>query len=86
MADIVGIFSYKPVISIIVPVFNPPEQFLRQAIESVLNQVYHYWELCIADDASTKPYVRNVVEEYISKDSRIKVVFREENGTYFSCF
>jgi len=80
MAETVDIFKYKPVISIIIPVFNPPEQFLREAIESVLKQVYPYWELCITDDASTKPYVKSVLEEYISKDPRIKIVFRDENG------
>ncbi len=80
MAETVEILPYKPLISVIVPVFNTPEQFLRQAIESVLNQVYPYWELCIADDASTKSCVKSVLEEYISKDSRIKVVFRNNNG------
>lgn len=80
MAEEVEIFDYKPLISVVMPVFNPPEKFLREAIESVLNQVYPYWELCIADDASTQPYVKSVVEDYISKDPRIKVVFRDENG------
>ncbi|MBE9191777.1 glycosyltransferase family 2 protein [Gloeocapsopsis crepidinum LEGE 06123] len=80
MAETVEIFPYRPAISIIMPVYNPPEQFLQAAIASVLEQVYPYWELCIADDASTKPYVKSVLEEYASKDARIKVVFRAENG------
>ncbi len=80
MAETVEIFFYKPVISVIMPVFNTPSHILRQAIESVLNQVYPYWELCIADDASTKSYIRTVLEEYVAKDSRIKVAFRNENG------
>ncbi|NER26505.1 MAG: glycosyltransferase, partial [Symploca sp. SIO1C4] len=80
LTQTVETFSYKPVISLIVPVFNTPEYFLRQAIDSVLNQVYSYWELCIADDASTEPYIRSILEEYVSKDPRIKVVFRTENG------
>ncbi len=80
MAETVEIFSYKPVVSVVMPVYNTPEHFLREVIESVLNQIYPYWELCIADDASTKPYIKTILEEYISKDSRIKVVFRTENG------
>ncbi|NET57418.1 MAG: glycosyltransferase, partial [Symploca sp. SIO2E6] len=80
MAQTVAIFSYQPVISVIMPVFNPPEAFLREAIESVLAQVYPYWELCIADDASTNSYVRPLLEEYIRQEQRIKVVWREENG------
>ena len=80
MAETVEVFTNKPVISVIMPVFNTPERFLREAIESVLTQVYPYWELCIADDASTQPHVRAVLEEYRAKDSRIKVAFRERNG------
>ena len=70
--------SYKPLISIIVPIYNPDSEFLRQAIASVEAQVYPNWELCLADDLS-KPYVREILKEY-KQDSRIKVVFRETNG------
>ncbi|NEP11646.1 MAG: glycosyltransferase [Symploca sp. SIO2C1] len=80
MVETVDIFSYQPVISVIMPVFNPPESFLRAAIESVLEQVYPYWELCIADDGSTNSYVRPILEAYIEQDERIKVLWREENG------
>ncbi|ACK69700.1 glycosyl transferase family 2 [Gloeothece citriformis PCC 7424] len=72
--------KYKPLISVIMPVYNPPENYLREAIESVLNQVYSNWELCIADDASTEPHVKLVLNEYLKQDSRIKVIFRENNG------
>ncbi|AVH64259.1 glycosyltransferase [Nostoc sp. 'Peltigera membranacea cyanobiont' N6] len=72
--------DFKPVFSIIFPVFNTPEPYLKPAIESVLNQIYPYWELCIADDASTEPNIRKILEEYSQTDSRIKVIFRNENG------
>lgn len=85
MADTVDVFQYKPLISIIVPVFNTPEQFLREAIDSVLAQVYPHWELCIADDASTQPHVRQVLRDYAAKDDRIKVIFRQENGHISLC-
>ncbi|MGB3404540.1 MAG: glycosyltransferase family 2 protein [Microcoleaceae cyanobacterium] len=62
------------------PVYNTPESFLREAIESVLNQVYPYWELCIADDASTASYIKPILQEYQAKDHRIKVNFRSTNG------
>ncbi|NER94633.1 MAG: glycosyltransferase [Symploca sp. SIO1B1] len=80
MAQTVAVFSYQPVISVIMPVFNPPAAFLREAIESVLAQVYPYWELCIADDGSTNSDVGLILEEYRQKDQRIKVLWREENG------
>lgn len=76
----VPIFSHKPVISILMPVYNPPEGYLRMAIESVFDSVYPYWELCIADDASTAKHVKPLLKEYAEKDTRVKVVFREQNG------
>ncbi len=75
-----GQFERQPLISVLMPVYNPPELFLRAALDSVLAQAYSHWELCIADDCSTEPYVRRVLEEYQARDSRIKVVFREKNG------
>ncbi|MBD2197616.1 MULTISPECIES: glycosyltransferase [Calothrix] len=72
--------KYKPIFSIIFPVYNTPSTYLRDAIESVLDQIYPYWELCIADDASTEAHVRKILGEYAQKDSRIKVVFRDKNG------
>jgi O-antigen biosynthesis protein len=72
--------DYQPLISIIMPVYNPEADFLDQAIASVIQQVYSNWELCIADDASTKPQVKEILETYAGQDDRIKVVFRPENG------
>lgn len=73
-------FSLKPKISIVMPVFDAPEKLLREAIESVLDQTYDNWELCIADDCSLKPHVKAVLTEYMRRDRRVKVVFRKENG------
>lgn len=70
----------KPFISVIMPVYNPNPQFLEQAILSVINQIYPYWELCIADDASTDPRIPELLQDYAQKDSRIKVIIREKNG------
>ncbi|MGD9561783.1 MAG: glycosyltransferase [Pyrinomonadaceae bacterium] len=70
----------RPLISVVVPVYNIDEKWLRLCIESVRNQIYTKWELCIADDASTASHVRTVLDEYAAKDDRISVVFRGENG------
>ena len=72
--------SCRPLISILLPVYNTDEVWLRRCLNSVLAQIYPHWELCIADDASTKPHVRSVLEEYRANDGRIRVVFREVNG------
>jgi GT2 family glycosyltransferase/glycosyltransferase involved in cell wall biosynthesis len=71
--------KYRPKISIITPVWNTDERWLRLAIESALGQIYDNWELCIADGNSLKPHVKTVLEEYEKKDPRIKVRFLSEN-------
>ncbi|WP_258959257.1 glycosyltransferase [Paenibacillus tyrfis] len=71
---------YKPLISILIPIYNVDEEWLVKCIDSVRNQLYDNWELCIADDASTKSHVRKVLESYVNIDERIKVIFRHENG------
>lgn len=73
-------FELKPLISVVMPVYNVDERWLRLAIESVQKQLYPHWELCIADDCSPAPHVCRVLNEYATQDSRIKVVFRGENG------
>lgn len=67
-------FCYRPVISIIMPVRNTKADYLRKAVQSVCNQVYPLWELCIADDASTVPHVISILEECKGSDCRIKVL------------
>ena len=77
--------SDQPLISVIFPVYNAPEEFLRQAIDSVRAQLYTKWELCIADDCSTLPHVAKVLEEYAARDERIRVQRRETNGHISAC-
>lgn len=72
-------FKYRPKVSIIVPVYNTNEKWLRLCIESVLRQVYDNWELCIVDGGSTERHIRRVLEEYAKQDARITVKFLTEN-------
>ena len=74
--EVVPFLQIRPVFSVIMPVYETPERYLREAIESVIAQGYANWELCIADDASPAPHVRAVLEEYARADERIKLVFR----------
>ena len=68
-----------PVISILMPVYNPQSVFLDEAISSVRNQLYPHWELCIADDCS-RPEIRALIKKYAIRDKKIRYVFRAENG------
>ncbi len=76
----IAVMRSKPPISIIMPVYNTPDTLLREAIDSVCNQLYDNWQLCIADDCSTTPNVRRCLEDYAARDTRIKVINRTDNG------
>lgn len=73
-------FGMTPKISLVVPVYNVEEKWLRACIDSLKNQYYDNWELCLADDASPKAEIRPLIERYVHEDARIKAVFREQNG------
>jgi O-antigen biosynthesis protein len=73
-------FTYRPLISVITPVFNPPIRWLQQTIESVLAQAYDNWELILVDDASTDADVPCFLEKIAARDSRIRVFRRAQNG------
>ena len=66
-------------ISVLVPAYRTPEAFLRQMIESVLNQTYPYLELCIADGSGKNISVEKVVKEYQANDQRVRYQRLEKN-------
>lgn len=66
-------------ISLAVPLYRTPEEYLRQMIESVLAQTYPHWELCIADGSQDGGECQRVVEEYAGKDGRIRYQMLEKN-------
>lgn len=72
------VFSYAPKISILVPTFNTPKDLLIEMIESVRNQSYANWQLCIAD-GSDQDETKNIIKEYVSKDNRIVVSWLDKN-------
>jgi glycosyltransferase involved in cell wall biosynthesis len=73
-------WQYRPKFSVILPVYNVEAKWLEKAIQSVRNQIYPDWELCIADDASPQSHIKPLLTRYSKLDPRIKVVFRAENG------
>ncbi len=73
-------FPRKPLLSILMPVFNTPEKWLQRAIDSIREQLYPHWELCLADDGSTLPHIRPLLERNREEDRRIRVAFRKESG------
>jgi len=79
------ILRKRPLISIVLPIYNPELKFLREAIRSIDTQIYERWELCIADDASTDPEVRPFLEGIARADARVKLTFRDRNGHISAC-
>ena len=80
LASKIAGLANRPLISVVMPVYNPPLRFLKEAVDSVKNQAYPNWELCIADDASSDSDVGEFLRELAAQDIRIKLVFREQNG------
>lgn len=72
-------FKYNPLMSFIVPVYNAPKDLLTECIESLLNQTYKKFEICICDDHSTNEETINTLKEY-EKNKNIHIVWRKENG------
>ncbi|MDE5716389.1 MAG: glycosyltransferase family 2 protein [Lachnospiraceae bacterium] len=64
-------FEREVKFSILMPLYNTPEKFLRQAIESVMDQTYEGWELCLADGSDEEhAYVEQICREYMERDKQ----------------
>lgn len=72
--------KYKPLISILIPVYNIDKISLSKCLDSILNQKYENFEVCLVNDCSTKEETLETLKEYENKDSRIRVKHRKENG------
>ena len=72
-------FEFEPKISIIVPTYKTPINFLREMIDSVVDQTYSNWELCIADGSEGDAVVEAELEKYAKQDDRIKYILLEKN-------
>ncbi|MGI9536742.1 MAG: glycosyltransferase family 2 protein [Desulfocapsaceae bacterium] len=70
---------YKPIVSVVVPVYNPTTEFLNNCVRSVLYQTYPYWELWLVDDCSSMTGVRETLEKWAAHDKRITCVFNDSN-------
>ena len=72
--------KYKPLISFVMPVYNVSRSLLEECLDSLLNQSYDNFEVCIADDCSTNEETLEVLREYEEKYSNVHVTYRKKNG------
>ncbi len=70
---------YKPVFSILVPIYNTDPEYLLPMIESVRNQIYPHWQLCLVDDCSPKTYLKRILEQQAIDDDRICIKLNDVN-------
>lgn len=73
-------WTYRPLISLVVPVYNTDVRWLDAMVLSVRDQAYDNWELCLADDCSDEPGVQPALARWATVDARVKLAFREQNG------
>ncbi len=71
-------YDRTPTFSVVVPVFNPPAEYLEAMLASVVAQTYPHWQLCLAD-ASTAPHVRPILEKFAAAEPRAEVQFLDAN-------
>lgn len=72
-------FNYAPLISIAVPAYQTPVEFLKQMIESLISQTYTGWELCIANASPDNEEMQRVLADYSAKDVRVRFCSLKEN-------
>ncbi|WP_396595211.1 glycosyltransferase [Brevundimonas sp. R86498] len=80
IAEMTAAMTRRPTFSFVMPVYNPPIALLAECIDSMLAQTYPDFEICIADDRSPDPEVRDLLESYAARDARIKLALRPHNG------
>jgi glycosyltransferase involved in cell wall biosynthesis len=76
----IGRLQYRPLFSILMPVQNAKERWLRAAVESTLKQLYPNWELCVVYDGSVNRKLRRLLEDLAGRDRRIKLLYQETNS------
>lgn len=81
VASPAGVSTYEaPLFSILLPVCDTPPRLLHACVESVIAQTDPRWQLCIADDASTRPDIVRLLEGYAERDPRIRVIYGRERA------
>ena len=81
LGDEASNFEHKPLVSILLPVFNPERERLEWGLDSLMGQVYPEWELCVCCDGSIEERAGEILHRYERLDGRIKVAYLDVNTT-----
>lgn len=71
--------TQPPLISVVIPVYNPPSAIFKETLDSVLQQTYPVWECCLANGNPSNQEIKDLIDQYVQKDARFKVVNLEQN-------
>lgn len=71
--------EHRPRFTIVTPAYNTPRQWLESAVQSVLDQAYENWELCIVNDGSPEGHVKEVLDRFAAQDKRVRVKHLRRN-------
>ena len=66
-------------ISVVMSVYNEPVDWIRQSIDSILNQTFRYFEFIIINDNPEGISQKKMLKDFAAKDNRIKIIENEEN-------
>lgn len=72
-------FDFQPKISIVIPLYKTQEKYLRQLVETIKEQTYPNWELCLSDGSGANSPIAGLLESLAASDERIKVVSHEKS-------
>lgn len=72
------VFAYQPKISIVIPLYKTPHNYLNELVESIKSQTYKNWELCFSDGSGETSPLTAILKKYEAEDSRIKVVYNKQ--------
>ena len=66
------IFDFEPLLSVVIPAYKTPERYLREMLDSIVDQTYTNWEICIADGSPRGQGLERVLKKYADRDNRIR--------------
>ena len=72
-------FAFRPLLSVVIPAYKTPERYLREMLDSILEQTYDNWEVCLADGSPKGQSLERILKKYAQKDPRIRYQILGEN-------
>ena len=66
------LFDFEPMLSVVIPAYKTPERYLREMLDSIMEQTYTNWEICVADGSPRGEGLERVLKKYADRDRRVR--------------